>query len=518
MKNVITFFPIGNADCTLIRTSNTTVIIDYCHRDTNVFCLEGSIRHSFNIKHVDYLIVTHIDDDHVKGIENVFNLRNSESSSHAKKITVGCLVVSAATVLEKGLSSGSGKKVRDAARHRLREGHKDSIMVISSPSSLDAYLNLSLEQKKRYDDFFIFEDKARRIDLFEQLRSVTIEHGSNVNLGSEVNALFLNPSTYHFEEIDSSRNENSIAVNFTLSCDQGTTKFLTFSDCNASTIEDILERETFLENKVSRYGDFECDILKTPHHCSYKSLNCDSGAKYEVPTQPYELIHGLYSHLDKTGLAYIISSSKYDEHIHSVEPVEFHEEQESSLWDGPPNRQASLYYGGFANSEHIHLFENARQNRCPVPVVYDMSVQVIVRTKHYELIEEKFKCNYHSRYNDLNIKCVHPGSGDFVSHEVTVDKSMTLTFRIHTLDDFFKKDDNTLIYWQITNFGPDAEKGDLRGEIKLHNKTYKEEPTAYVGQHWVEAFIVNKDSVCVGRTGTFLVNVQDWSVHLKRSF
>lgn len=70
------------------------------------------------------------------------------------------------------------------------------------------------------------------------------------------------------------------------------------------------------------------------------------------------------------------------------------------------------------------------------------------------------------------------------------------------------------VYWQIVNTGQEAKiAGQLRGEISKHNTVnttsiYRTESTSYIGDHWVEAFIV-KNNVCVAKTGEFIVSIRD---------
>ncbi|RLU00192.1 nucleotidyltransferase [Ketobacter sp.] len=70
------------------------------------------------------------------------------------------------------------------------------------------------------------------------------------------------------------------------------------------------------------------------------------------------------------------------------------------------------------------------------------------------------------------------------------------------------------VYWQVVNTGPEAtNKGQLRGEIIEHIQTgsgdiYRTESTSYIGDHWVEGFVV-KDGVCVAKTGEFIVAIRN---------
>ena len=68
------------------------------------------------------------------------------------------------------------------------------------------------------------------------------------------------------------------------------------------------------------------------------------------------------------------------------------------------------------------------------------------------------------------------------------------------------------IYWQITNTGFEAQqKGQLRGEFYdselIEGNQVRNESTAYFGKHYVEAFLVNENNQCVGRSYPFIVNI-----------
>lgn len=66
------------------------------------------------------------------------------------------------------------------------------------------------------------------------------------------------------------------------------------------------------------------------------------------------------------------------------------------------------------------------------------------------------------------------------------------------------------VYWQIVNSGQEAARAnDLRGGFYDGKRSgrVREESTKYSGMHWAECFVV-KDSVCVSRSGEFVVNIR----------
>ena len=67
------------------------------------------------------------------------------------------------------------------------------------------------------------------------------------------------------------------------------------------------------------------------------------------------------------------------------------------------------------------------------------------------------------------------------------------------------------IYWQVTNTGAEAKyAGDLRGEFQAASRDggsyFRMESTRYVGQHYVQAFLI-ENGKCVGKSAPFQVNI-----------
>lgn len=104
----------------------------------------------------------------------------------------------------------------------------------------------------------------------------------------------------------------------------------------------------------------------------------------------------------------------------------------------------------------------------------------------------------------------------FQSDCLPLDKHLYLRFAAET-----NARGSYTVFWQVVNTGSQAaQAGGLRGQIVqsasagaggLQSTTAKEifrkERTLYTGMHWVECFIV-RDSVCVARSGPFVVNIK----------
>jgi hypothetical protein len=68
------------------------------------------------------------------------------------------------------------------------------------------------------------------------------------------------------------------------------------------------------------------------------------------------------------------------------------------------------------------------------------------------------------------------------------------------------------VKWQVVNTGDAAAMANMmRGDFYESNASDKHvrwEPTAFLGTHWVEAFIINKDGECVARSGRKFVRIR----------
>jgi len=87
----------------------------------------------------------------------------------------------------------------------------------------------------------------------------------------------------------------------------------------------------------------------------------------------------------------------------------------------------------------------------------------------------------------------------------SVPKHVVLKFKVST-----NYTDEHSVKWQITNTGQVAtHENTLRGDFydSDEGKYIKHEPTAYLGTHWVRAFIINNGNVCVASTEKFMVRI-----------
>ena len=95
MKTKILFFPVGNGDMTLIKLADkTTILIDMNIVENNDFDSINELkkhleRDSNNRFFVNVLLLTHPDEDHIRGLKEYFHLGSLEDyNDDSKKIVI----------------------------------------------------------------------------------------------------------------------------------------------------------------------------------------------------------------------------------------------------------------------------------------------------------------------------------------------------------------------------------------------------------------------------------------------
>src|SRR6476646_798870 len=140
MTAKMTFFPIGNADTTLIDLANgQTVLVDYanmrCADDpADARCdLPALLKRALkNSSRDDYDVVcfTHLDTDHINGASDFFWFRHAAKYQSADRVKMNEMWVPSAVITEDGVD-GDARTIRQEARYRLEKG--EGIKVFSRP-------------------------------------------------------------------------------------------------------------------------------------------------------------------------------------------------------------------------------------------------------------------------------------------------------------------------------------------------------------------------------------------------
>lgn len=316
--STITFYPLGNADCYRIDLpGGEKLLFDYADMrdpadpndrraklpDELRADLEAHGRDSY-----DVVAFTHFDDDHVCGASSFFWFEHASKYQGKGRIKIDELWVPAFAITEtKEDLCEDGKILQAEARYRLEKGER--IRVFSRPAKLEAWL------------------KSKGVTLASRQQLITDaglyvpgwEPGNAKGLEMFVHSPFAarqDDGTYD------DRNTNCLVLQATFR-DGGTeTRAILMGDTTYECIADFV-RITRAHGRTDR---LKWDVVKLPHHSSYKSLGPDKGTNETRPDPDVAELYETYGQLKPR----LISTSK---------PIPSNDDDEQ-----PPHRQAANYY------------------------------------------------------------------------------------------------------------------------------------------------------------------------------
>lgn len=291
--HTLTFFPLGNADCTRIELANgKTLLFDYanmrCEDDPNdKRCkLPELLRERLKATGRDYYDVvayTHLDNDHVCGSPDFFYFEHATKYQTEGRIKIRELWVPAAAITEEGCEDDA-RVIRAEARHRFKQG--TGIRVFSRPDHLKAWA------------------EAAGIDL-ETRRHLIVDAGTLVpglSLVTDGAEIFVHsPFAERTDGGVIDRNDASLVVQATFQVDAVLTRVLLLSDITHETISGIVRVTKYHGNEVR----LEHEIAKLPHHCSYTALSDEKG---EEATEPVEPARWLFEDQAQTAAVFVSTS------------------------------------------------------------------------------------------------------------------------------------------------------------------------------------------------------------------
>ncbi|MBA7614362.1 hypothetical protein ES703_21626 [subsurface metagenome] len=274
MARVI-FYPLGNADCCLIRTDMENLFVfDFAdmrapedEKDKRM-PLADNLKDDIgwpNCKEVDVLAVTHGDIDHVKGIPNTFWLHHAEKYQGDDRVKIKELWVPAALIVEEG-SEDDSKIVRAEARHRFLK--KSGIRVFARPEHLKDWLQ---DKGKKLSDYLDLICDAGRLVPNWDLQRNGIEFFPH------------SPFAERTENGILDRNGNCLVMQAVIRSGGRDTRLLTTADSVSDEWSEIISITRAHQNQTR----LEWDIFKIPHHCSYLSMADEKGTCKTMPTTDF---------------------------------------------------------------------------------------------------------------------------------------------------------------------------------------------------------------------------------------
>jgi hypothetical protein len=339
-KHEIRFFPLGNADTTLITLSNGKQILwDYANMkdqndDKDKRCdLPKELDKVVNGNY-DVVTFTHADNDHIKGFSEYFYLNHAIKYQSLERKKIKELWVPASVLLDTH-AEDEAKTLKSEARYRLKQ--KSGILVFSKPSKM----------KKWCDDQ---EDIS-----FEEVKHLFVDAGKTVpslNLKNDGIEIFVH-SPFKSESKNIDRNSECIVVQAVFD-DSCSTKLILGADLTQKVWSDVVT----ITKSFGRASRLEWDFFHISHHSSYKSLNEEE--KGQDKTEPVEEIKWLFEDQGNSN-GRMISSSW------SIPTKGSKEDNEQ-----PPHRQAAAYYKDVSkknNGEYLVTMEYPNETKPETIVV-----------------------------------------------------------------------------------------------------------------------------------------------------
>lgn len=317
----LSFFPLGNADCSLIELENEKVIlIDYANMrsptDTNdkkidlPKALNERVAGDF-----DVVCFTHADSDHIKGFSDYFYLNHTKKYQDGERKIIKELWVPAAIILETGVD-GEQQILRAEARHRLK--NKQGIRVFSNPDILKSWC----------------EDQGMKMTEIEHLLVNAGKLAPGFKKETEGVEFFVHsPFSTQIENETFDRNNSSIVLQATFG-NRFESKVLFGSDIKAAVWKDIVNISKYYGNQ----DRLNWDVFHVSHHSSYTALAEEKGVS---KTKPIDEVKYLFE--DRGNKRGFIVSPSLD--IPTEKTIQ------------PPHKEAAAYYRGLDSQEYIVTME-----------------------------------------------------------------------------------------------------------------------------------------------------------------
>lgn len=299
----VTFYPVGNADTSLIETKNGKLILmDFYQRPSSIdptkagFDVAAALRATLaaaDRNYVDVVAFTHADLDHINGSTEVFHLEHATKYQGDDRIFIKELWVPAAMLLANEDDNAELEELMvwgREARHRLK--NKTGIKIFSHPDELTDLIT-------RWD-MSVAEVAEFIVDAGTVLNTFTLEHDG-------VEFFVHSPWIQRYDERGASmkrmNNSEALIFNIRFNAEGQIYDYLAIGDATASVLDHIVTIAQF-KNRSDR---LQWDLINIPHHCSYLAL-AESGHKGAYTTEPTIKVKELLT-MGKKG-SYMICSSE----------------------------------------------------------------------------------------------------------------------------------------------------------------------------------------------------------------
>lgn len=356
INTLITFFPLGNADTTLIQlASGRNILFDFanmkCEDDsTDNRCeLFKELNQRVQENFLDVVCFSHADEDHIKRFSEYFYLEHAGLYQTPGRKKINELWVPAAVLLETGITDDQ-RILRSEARYRLKQ--KKGIKVFSRPKKLKEWCDSQ-------DDISYDEICHLIVDAGEII--------SEFSLDVDGIEIFVH-SPFLSESQGINRNNEAIVIHATFN-DACQTKLLLGSDINSDTWSDIVEVTRYFGNDEK----LNWDLFHVSHHCSYTALSNEKGSNKVVPN---EAVRWLFEQQGNDKCR-IVSPSWT---INSADTIQ------------PPHFQAANYYKEVSDIKRGEFFVTMDypKQSAPKPLTFEIDARRCLSLKLNEQVNTEF--------------------------------------------------------------------------------------------------------------------------------
>jgi len=309
--STITFFPVDNGGMSLLKLNDeneTTFLTDIYIReisedeDDNIYDVASyllkNIKEKDGVPYVDVFLLTHNDEDHIKGLQNYFYLGDPSEYPESEEGEVQKILI---------------KEIWGSTRFWKRSSESNKLC--------DDAKAFNREMKRRvtlYEDSNFILDEGNRVKIIgldpdgktDGLEEIVIDIDEEVSILNEIDLSdkltlkVLGPIPQQENESDEDfKKSNRASVIISLSVTEGE---------NQSKVLLTGDAEVFVWDCLwSKYKNsseqLEYDVLLAPHHCSWHSLSYDSQTECDEPEVSSDAKSALSQAIEG---AFIISSSK----------------------------------------------------------------------------------------------------------------------------------------------------------------------------------------------------------------
>lgn len=352
MEHIIKFYPVGNADCTLIKLDNGKTIIVDCQilsdlTDGNgkqvVFDVKADLlkelkRDSFGRPFVDLFISTHPHDDHCKGFSG--NFYHGDVVDYDKDKNKDEIIIEELWITPRGIQNDLAAPAEDVRREakRRQKRYDDNANYEGSKGN---YLRvIGYDKDKEFDKRYCYIPGSL----------VTNVHGEALSwLEMFIHAPFKEDVETSKKEDDKNATSIVVQLGFKIA---GYTEYRSRLLMGGDAEHEIWQH--ILDNSNKNKDRLEWNIFLAPHHCSWSFFN-DSDNKKEIKPSAEAILDMQFD--DKT---HIVASSN----------------EIKSCDSNPPCYEAQQEYIKKLKSGSSHFLNTATHSReggIPQPIVFKIN-------------------------------------------------------------------------------------------------------------------------------------------------